>query len=246
MEHLIKITAFGLFSGIFGTAIGGLLSLIFYKHGVRFLSFVLEFSAGLMISVVCFDLLPNAFEIAPFYLVFVGVLGGIAFSMYVQDKVKFSKGSRFTGKNSLVTTGIIMTIGVAVHNFPEGLAIGSGFEVSEGLGISLALVILIHDVPEGVAMALPLKKGGKSSFKSVFYTVLAGVPMGIGALLGAIIGHISNEAIAVSLAYAGGAMMYISIADLIPESKTLYNGRISAIGNVLGMLVGLFISIMFD
>lgn len=245
VEHLFKVTAAALFSGVFGTSLGGLLALFFNRLGIRFLSFILEFSAGLMISVVCFDLLPNAFELGPFYLVFLGVLLGIIFSMFVQDRLKYSKSSPLSTKNELFKTGVIMAVGIAVHNFPEGLAIGSGFEVSTGLGLSLMIVILIHDVPEGLALALPLKKGGMSSVKAVMYAVLSGVPMGIGALIGALVGHISKTAIAVSLAYAGGTMLYISVGDLIPESKSLYSGRLTSYGNILGMLLGLLISVMF-
>lgn len=60
------------------------------------------------------------------------------------DKVEFKKGN-----NTLLKTGIIVSIGLAIHNFPEGLAIGSGFEASMKLGLSLALAICLHDIPEG-------------------------------------------------------------------------------------------------
>ena len=68
------------------------------------------------------------------------------------------------GVNSLIKTGILVGIGLALHNFPEGLAIGSGFSASPSLGLSLALVIAFHDIPEGISMAVPMKAGRDGNF----------------------------------------------------------------------------------
>ena len=87
---------------------------------------------------------------------------------------------------------------MALHNFPEGLAIGSGFGASLKLGLSLAIAICLHDIPE-----------------RYFY----------GS---------TNEA------FAGGAMIYIVSGELIPEANKLYHGRMTAIGNMLGLLIGIF------
>ena len=138
-----------------------------------------------------------------------------------------------------------MMLGIAVHNFPEGLAVGSGFEASAHLGLSLALVIGVHDIPEGMAMAVPMKAGGMATWKVIFYSVLAGVPMGFGALVGALLGEISQEIIALCLSFAAGAMLYVVCGDLIPESKSIYKGRLSTIGNILGIIIGIIISVSF-
>ena len=102
-------------------------------------------------AVVCFDLIPEALEISQINNVIIGVLIGIATMIYcdllVQRKfnLKLANKSR---QNSLLKTGIIVSIGLAIHNIPEGLAIGSGFEVSVKLGLGLALAICLHDIPE--------------------------------------------------------------------------------------------------
>ena len=111
----------------------------------------------------------------------------------------------------LLKAGIVIGIGLCIHNFPEGLAIGSGFEASNKLGISLAIAICLHDFPEGIAMAVPLKQGGYGKFKVIFYTALSGITTGLGALAGALIGNVSSEAIGLSLGFAGGAMLYIAL-----------------------------------
>ena len=157
---------------------------------------------------------------------------------FVKEKCKNIKGKQ----TSILKTGIIIGIGLAIHNFPEGLAIGSGFGVSTALGITLALTIAFHDIPEGISMALPMKTGGISTWKVIFYTFLSGVTTGIGAGVGKLIGDISSSLIGISLGFAAGAMLYIVSMELIPESKKMYSGRIASIGNIVGILIGLFVS----
>ncbi len=150
------------------------------------------------------------------------------------------KQQKYAKNNDLLKTGIIVSIGLAIHNFPEGLAIGSGFEASMRLGLGLAIAICLHDIPEGISMAVPMKNGGMSKTKVIFYVILSGITTGVGAFFGAIIGSISQIVIAVCLSFAAGAMLYIVSGELIPESNKLYNGRMSAIGNMIGFIIGIF------
>lgn len=124
------------------------------------------------------------------------------------------------------------------------MAIGSGFEASTALGFSLAIAICLHDVPEGISMAIPMKNGGMKPWKVMLYVILSGIATGFGALIGALVGTISVKVIAMCLAFAAGAMLYIVSGELIPESNKLYQGRISAIGNMAGFLIGLFAMVM--
>ena len=89
-------------------------------------------------------------------------------------------------------------------------------------------------------MSVPMKNGGMKIWKVILYVVLSGVTTGIGAFFGAIIGSISQTVIAMSLSFAAGAMLYIVSGELIPESNKLYKGRMSAVGNMLGFIIGIF------
>ena len=91
-------------------------------------------------------------------------------------------------------------------------------------------------------MAVPMKNGGMKKSKVIFYVVLSGITTGIGAFFGAIVGSISQEIIAICLSFAAGAMLYIVSGELVPESNQLYKGRISALGNMLGFLIGIFVT----
>ena len=243
MEHLIKITLLGLASGIIGTGIGGLAAFFVTRITNRIMSFLLEFSAGLMTAVVCFKLIPEAFGLGGYLFTFTGILLGIITVVGIENSLI---SSRFInrGKNTgLLRAGILMAIAIALHNFPEGFAVGSGFEASTSLGFTITAVIMIHDIPEGIATAIPLRAGGFSKLKAFVYTILSGVPMGFGAFLGGVLGEISKSLIAACLGFAGGAMLYIVYGELVPESKRLYSGRLSSLGNVIGILCGIIVSI---
>ena len=243
MNEILKTTLIGLFFGTFGTTIGGVIGTKFKNPSNKFLSFILAFASGLMIAIVCFDLLPEAFNLSNLSTAFLGIILGIAVMIFCDRLVdkKFDSNTKFKGeKNTLLKTGIIVSIGLALHNFPEGLAIGSGFEASLKLGLSLAIAICLHDIPEGISMAVPMKNGGMRTSRVIFYVVLSGVTTGIGAFFGALIGGISTNIISMCLAFAGGAMIYIVSGELTPEANNLYQGRMTAIGNILGLLIGIF------
>ena len=210
--EILKTTILGLFFGTFGTTLGGIIGVVIKKHSNKFLSFILAFASGLMMSVICFDLLPEALGISNIVNVVIGTIIGIVSMIFCDILVekKFSVNSKTKGmENNLLKTGIIVSIGLAIHNFPEGLAIGSGFEASLKLGLSLAIAICLHDIPEGISMAVPMKNGGMKKSKVIFYVILSGITTGIGAFFGAIIGSISQVVISICLSFAAGAMLYI-------------------------------------
>ncbi len=159
MNDLLKVTLLGLFFGTFGTTLGGFIGIKFKNPSNKFLSFILSFASGLMTAIVSFDLIPEALNISPIINVIIGVILGIICMIMCNILVdkKFNDSSRFLQNNSkrgttnmdLLRAGIITSIGLAIHNFPEGLAIGSGFGASLSLGYSLAVAICIHDIPEG-------------------------------------------------------------------------------------------------
>ena len=103
-------------------------------------------------AIICFDLIPEALGISNIINIVIGIIVGIVMMIFcdiIVDK-KFNTSKRFKGEsNNLLKTGIVVSLGLAIHNFPEGLAIGSGLEASIKLGISLAIAICLHDIPEG-------------------------------------------------------------------------------------------------
>lgn len=245
MSELFKVTLIGFLVGVLGTGLGGAFGFIIRKPSNRFLSVIIGLSSGIMLSTVTFELLPEAFEIAGMLKATIGIIMGALVSAVADDFIAFFTKTQLSGKQGYLKTGILLGVSIAIHNFPEGLAIGSGFMAGSGLGISLAIVIALHNVPEGIAMAVPMQIGGYGALKAFLLTLLVGVPMGVGAYFGALIGEVAYTLIGICLAFAGGTMLYITIGELIPKGKELNKGRISTIFAVLGFILGIIISKIF-
>ncbi|ERM91350.1 zinc permease [Caldanaerobacter subterraneus subsp. yonseiensis KB-1] len=232
-----EILMIGAFAGVAGTGLGGVFAYFFKNPSPKFFSGIMGITAGLMLSVVMFDLLPHSFEISGMPVGVIGVIiGAFLISLFDShiEKTKFNKG--------FIRKGLLLEIAIALHNFPEGLAVGSGFMVSSSLGIDIALVIALHDFPEGVAVAVPLSAGGVSPCKVLLYTFLTGLPTALGTFIGILSGGISNTFIGLNLALAGGAMLYVTCGEIIPEARDIYRGKISILGMILGVIGGIIIT----
>lgn len=205
-----------------------------------------------MISMVCMELLPEGYRTSGFFHTSIGLLAGVIMIIIVDELLKkFYRRNRknnlsgpYPGKTPVMLSGWVMALAVALHNLPEGFAVGAGFQSGANVGITLSVAILLHDIPEGMAMAIPLRIGKVKPLKVFLITILSGFPMGIGALLGAAFGSISDMFSSICLGIAGGAMLYVSLGELINESRSIYRGRFPLLGNMAGILTGALISIL--
>ena len=118
MSDLLRITLLGLFFGTFGTTLGGIIGIKFKNPSKKFLSFILSFASGLMTAILSFDLIPEALKISSTPNAVIGIICMIACNVIVGKKFKIPTTTD-TQKN-LLRTGIITSIGLALHNFPEG------------------------------------------------------------------------------------------------------------------------------
>ena len=150
-------------------------------------------------------------------------------------------------RSGLFLAGLVMAAAIALHNVPEGMVIGASFAttaeriMSNRGGMVMAVVIGLHNIPEGMAVAVPLISGGMSKARSVGITALSGAPTILGALMGFLIGAISPTALAISLSFASGAMLYVVFGELLPESILMWKSKLPATAVILGMLTGLII-----
>ena len=275
---IIGITAL---AGMGGTGMGGLVSCLFRKDSSKTVSLLLSFAAGVMTSVVCFDLLAEALHSDGLGnsvgLVVIGVLVGYVVIALLNARIDRNTDHEVAHidenhprtadsleelthanhlqehregrqpRSGLFLAGLVMAAAIALHNVPEGMVIGASFArtAQETLlnrgGLTMAIVIGLHNVPEGMAVAVPLISGGMPKLRSVIVTALTGFPTILGALLGFGVGAMGPTALAVSLSFASGAMLYVVFGELLPESILMWRSKLPATATIIGMLTGLVI-----
>ena len=231
-----------IFGGI-GTSIGGLISILIYKPSDKLVSGILSFAAGIMLAVTSFELMPQAYKIGGFFIVTLGLAIGLLIVFAAKDMIPENKLKQYKGKKlSYIKMSLIIIISLSLHNFPEGVAVGSSYVYSDNLGIKIGILIAAHDIPEGISVGIPLIMAGVSPLYVFLLTLLTGVPTALGAVFGAMVGSISDYFIAFCLSAAASSMLYVSANELIPEANILYNGKSSSIFLMLGFLSGCYLS----
>ena len=150
-------------------------------------------------------------------------------------------------RSGLFLAGLVMAAAIALHNVPEGMVIGASFArsakellLNRG-GLTMAVVIGLHNVPEGMAVAVPLISGGVPKWRAVLITAMTGFPTILGACLGFTVGAMGATALAVSLSFASGAMLYVVFGELLPEAILMWRSKLPAAAAVIGMLTGIII-----
>lgn len=241
MNKIFYISLIGLITGIIGTFGGGILVILLKKIREEFLTFILGVSAGVMTVVVFLDLIPEALQLGNITTTLSGMLAGVVL-IGLFDYI--FPHEHYSGKadNSYYKSGILLAVGIALHNIPEGLAIGAGYSADSSLGLGLAIIIGIHNCPEGMAVATSLCLAGMSSWQTILITIFAGMPMGIGAFLGSYLGTISQYFLSLSLGFAAGAMLFITFDDLIPSAHQKNTGKLAIMGILLGVFLGIFLT----
>lgn len=145
----------------------------------------------------------------------------------------------------LFKTGVLLAVGITIHNIPEGIAVGAGFMHTPEFGLFIALAILLHNIPEGIATAMPLCTSGLCKWKSLRVALLSGMAEPIGALAAALLLKTFSGLIPASLAFAGGVMMFITLDELIPAAREHGHQHYTAIGIILGAIFVFLLSGIF-
>lgn len=228
MEGIIFSTLAG-----FSTVIGAIIVLSLGRPQGMTLAVLLGFAAGIMLAISTFELMREALEFSSVFYSVTGFILGAGILYFLNLKIPHMHLTEETTNNNILRVGYLVLIGIALHNFPEGLAIGAGLEASPELGLIIAISIGIHNIPEGMATAGPLKAGGLGNIRIILLTLFAGLMAPLGTIVSMIIFGLSAELIGMGLAFAAGAMLYIVFHELIPEAH-----RFSPSHANLGLLVG--------
>jgi ZIP family zinc transporter len=239
----------------FMTALGAALVFFFKTIHRRVLDAMLGFAAGVMIAASYWSLLAPAIEMAegsdlPAWVPATsGFLLGGAF-LWMIDKLLphlhpgFPK-EEAEGVSTSWRRSILLVLAITIHNIPEGLAVGVAFgalaadlpSASLGGAIALAIGIGIQNFPEGTAVSVPLRREGLSRGKCFWYGQLSGVVEPIAGVLGAALVIVMQPVLPYALAFAAGAMIYVVVEELIPESQLEKHTDVATIGAMLGFAV---------
>ena len=239
MENRIVLIV--MFSGVIaliGTLMGAFLGVTMRKPSKRVLGNIIGFASGLMLSIVVFELIPEATSKTGFFRTLLFLVLGIIIVVIIDTISNYSSNVNF----KYTKVAFMVAVGIMIHNFPEGLIMGFGFVNGESLGLKMSVIIAIHDVPEGLAVAAPLMLSGIKNTRILFYAFLTALPTAIGAWLGIYVGSISTNILGDALAFASGVMLYVIYGEMIPESKRLWPGTTSTIGMLLGIIAGLIMT----
>lgn len=244
-SRVLYALALSAFAGL-STTIGSVIGIFVKKPGPRFLTFTLGFSAGVMILVSFVELLPVGIEELGFLWGLVAFFGGMA-GMFLIDVLtphsykaeKHEPGAKSDEKKRLMRTGLLVALGIGIHNLPEGLAAFAGALEDPSLGIAIAVAIAIHNIPEGLAVSAPIYAATGSRSKAFWWSFLSGVAEPVGAGLAALVlmPFLSPALIGGVLAAVAGIMVFISVDELVPAAKKYGFDHLAIIGIIIGMII---------
>ena len=267
-------------AGVVGTGLGGLAGIVMTRDSSKTVSLLLAFAGGVMLAVVCFDLIPSAFRPEgssgqmPLWLVMLGLMAGYMLVYFLNDVIDKRTNPevahistdhpltaddldelihsdhltmhRNMDQTGLFVAGVVMACAIALHNMPEGMVIGASYAgehtvLGGSAGLIIAIVIGLHNIPEGMAVSVPLVAGGMKKTKAVFVTALSGAPTILGAMIGYGLGLISPTWLCVALSFASGAMSYVVLGELFPESFLMWKSKAPGAFALIGTLVGVIL-----
>lgn len=207
---------------------------------------LLGFASGVMVAASVWSLLIPSIEMADESVVpaAIGFIAGVAFLLLIDELTPhLHLGSENAeGPRSRLSRTAMLTLAVTIHNLPEGMAVGVVFAgESHGLPLSAALAVSIgialQNIPEGAIISMPMHAEGNSRMRSFIIGTLSGVVEPIGSLAILLLAGALGVALPYLLAFAAGAMMYVVVEELIPETAQGHHTNLSTIGFAVGFVL---------
>jgi ZIP family zinc transporter len=226
------------------TTFGSLLGLVFRKTGPRLMSATLGFSAGVMVMVSFVELLQEGIETIGFAYAHFGFFAGIMVVFLIDYFLPHEMAGHHDvpekkEERKLMRMGVLVALGIGMHNFPEGMATFAGTLKDSHLGVAIAVAIAIHNIPEGLAVSAPVYAATHSRGKAFLWSFLSGVAEPVGAGIAAVflLPFLTPALLGWLLAFVAGVMVFIAFDELVPTSFSYNQGHIAIVGVVLGMAV---------
>jgi ZIP family zinc transporter len=233
------------FLSVFTTIIGVALAIVF-KKGVKGILVGIGFSAGIMLLISFFELIPESITSAGMSETLISVFLGVIFVGTLNLIIPHTHLIKEKGKfdSSLLKSAYLVAFGLILHDFPEGFAMANSYIFSPSLGLLIALAIAIHNIPEEFAMAIPIvltKKKKNFLFKIAF---LSSIAEPAGAILGLFAVNFLPLLNPLFMSFAAGAMIFVSIHELFPMAKRYKRILFFILGIILSIFVYLGLTIL--
>ena len=235
------------------TGIGGLLVLVLGEISERVIGFFMGFAGGVMLVVSFLQLYAEALTVLPALQVTLAFGAGAIFMMAIDltlPHIEFGEWEADVKDRRLFSSGLVIAIGMSLHNLPEGVVVSAGFTHLPELGVLVAVMICLHNIPEGIATVTPLIRSGVKGSRALGLATLSGMAEPLGALIGVtILQSLGGGTVIVGygLGFAAGVMTYVTIDELIPvahEYCTLNYKHIVSTGLLLGMVFAQVLSLL--
>jgi ZIP family zinc transporter len=232
-------TVFWLVAPGLATGLGGLGLLVVRRPGDRLLDTLLGATGGIMLAAAVFSLLVPALEQGPLSEVVFGLLVGAA-ALLALDAYLPHVHARFSERSHTreQRRATLLLSALTIHNVPEGLAVGVAFAAGGSeLGVPIAVAIALQNVPEGFAAGAPLLAAGAATWSAIGFAAATGLVEPPAAILGYAVAESVSALLPFALAFAGGAMIYVVVDEMLPESRERGNEREATGGFVAGFVV---------
>lgn len=224
-------------------------AVVFFVHKVsdKILDAAMGFAGGVMLSATFFGLITPAIKIGGVWKAGVGILVGAAF-LILMEKVTphIHRVTGVKGPPTHLNKLALFILAITIHNFPEGLAVGVGFAGGNiPAGVILAVGIGIQNIVEGLAVALSVFRDKSMVMKAFLIASFTCVVEPIGGLIGVSVVSLSRPLIPYALAFAAGAMLFVTAEEIIPETHSRGNPREATIGLIFGFVVMMALESIF-
>lgn len=199
------------------TCVGSLLVMAWHRASTRPVVVATGLACGAMLAVVGLDLLPAALYLGGFTATATGFAAGLVL-LGLLDRLVVGWLGR---SGSLRRAGYLAGVTICLHDLPEGVAISAGYAVATGLGFTVLLAMAVHNLPEGMAVAGPLRLSGLNSWRIIWFSLGVSLVTPLGASLGLVVAGLPSGLVAMTLALAGGAMVFVVYRELFPATLRL-------------------------
>ena len=261
IEDMTEFVSVGLLLPLLGTMLGS--SFVFFmKHEMPTLlqKSLMGFASGVMVAASVWSLLIPSIEMSgegamSVFPAAVGFLAGVFFLLLLAQLTPHLHLGSDTpeGPHSRLSRTTMLSLAVTIHNLPEGMAVGVVIvgamqgtmnEISVSAAMAVSLGIAIQNIPEGAIISMPMRAERNSRWRSFLIGSLSGVVEPLGGIAVILLASLLTPALPYLLAFAGGAMLYVVVEELIPEASQGQHSNLSTIGFAVGFVLKMVLDVV--